>query len=36
MIKKDKNVKTVKTVLWKYVISDLNDVEIVGTFYEKE
>ena len=31
MIKKVKN-----TVLWTYVISDLNDEEIVGAFYEKE
>ena len=31
MIKKVKN-----TVLWIYVICDLNDEKIVGTFYEKE
>ena len=31
MIKKVKN-----TVLWIYVISDLNVGKIVGTFYEKE
>ena len=31
MIKKVKN-----TVLLTYFISDLNDEEIVGTFYEKE
>ena len=31
MIKKAKN-----TVPWKYVISDLNGEEILGTFYEKE
>ena len=31
MIKKIKN-----TVLWTYVISDLNGEEIVGAFYEKE
>ena len=31
MIKKVKN-----TVPWTYVISDLKDEEIVGTFYEKE
>ena len=31
MIKKVKN-----TVPWTYVISDLRDKEIVGTFYEKE
>ena len=31
MIKKVKN-----TVLWTYVISDLNGEEIVGTIYEKE
>ena len=31
VIKKVKN-----TVLWTYVISDLNREEIVGTFYEKE
>ena len=31
MIKKVKN-----TVLWTYVINNLNDKEIVGTFYEKE
>ena len=24
------------TVLWTYVISDLKDEELVGTFYEKE
>ena len=29
-----KNVKNI--VPWRYVISDLNDEEIVGTFYEKE
>ena len=30
-------VKEVKNyVLWKYVISDLNDEEIVGMFYKKE
>ena len=29
-----KNVKN--TVLWAYVINDLNGEEIVGTFYEKE
>ena len=28
--------KIKNTVLWTYVISDLNDEEIVGTFYEKE
>ena len=31
VIKKVKN-----TVPWRYVISDLNDKETVGTFYEKE
>ena len=31
MIKEVKN-----TVLWTYVISDLNDKETTGTFYEKE
>ena len=31
VIKKVKN-----TVLWTYVINDLNDEEIIGTFYEKE
>ena len=31
VIKKVKN-----TVLWTYVISDLKDEEIAGTFYEKE
>ena len=31
MVNKIKN-----TVPWTYVISDLNDEEIVGTFYEKE
>ena len=31
MIKKVKN-----TVLWTYVINDLNNNEIIGTFYEKE
>ena len=31
MIKKVKN-----KVPWTYVISDLNGVEIIGTFYEKE
>ena len=31
MVKKIKN-----TVPWAYVISDLNDKEMVGTFYEKE
>ena len=31
VIKKVKN-----TLLWTYVISDLNREEIVGTFYEKE
>ena len=31
MIKKVKN-----TVLWTYVINDLNGEEIIGTFYEKE
>ena len=31
MIKKVKN-----TVPWTYVINDLNDEEIIGTFYEKE
>ena len=30
MIKKVKN-----TVLWAYVISDLNGEEIVGTYYQK-
>ena len=29
-----KNVK--KTVLWTYLISDLKDKEIVGTFYKRE
>ena len=29
-----KNVKN--TVPWTYVINDLNDDEIIGTFYEKE
>ena len=24
------------TVPWSYVINDLNDEEIIGTFYEKE
>ena len=28
--------KIKKTVSWKYVISDLNGEEIVGSFYEKE
>ena len=28
--------KIKNTVLWTYVISDLNGEEIVGTFYEKE
>ena len=28
--------KIKNTVLWTYVISDRNDEEIVGTFYEKE
>ena len=28
--------KVENTVLWTYVISDLNGKEIVGTFYEKE
>ena len=31
MIKKVKN-----TVLWTYIISDLNGEELIGTFYEKE
>ena len=31
MIKKVKN-----TVLWTYVINDLNEEEIVKTFYQKE
>ena len=31
MINKVKN-----TVPWTYVISDLNDNEIIGTFYERE
>ena len=31
VIKKIKN-----TVPWTYVINDLNDEEIIGTFYEKE
>ena len=31
VIKKIKN-----TILWTYVINDLNDEEIIGTFYEKE
>ena len=31
VIKKVKN-----TVPWRYVINDLNDNEIIGTFYEKE
>ena len=31
MIKEVKN-----TVLWVYVINDLNGEEIIGTFYEKE
>ena len=31
VIKKVKN-----TVSWTYVINDLNDEEITGTFYEKE
>ena len=30
-IKKVKNI-----VLWEYVINDLNEEEIVGTFHEKE
>ena len=34
MIKKVK--KNWKTVPWIYVISDLNEEEIVGTLYEKE
>ena len=30
-------IKSVKnTVQWTYVINDLNDNEIIGTFYEKE
>ena len=28
--------KVTNTVLWTYVISDLNDNEIIVTFYEKE
>ena len=28
--------KIKNTVLWKYVINDLNGEEIIGTFYEKE
>ena len=28
--------KVKKTVSWRYVIEDLNGVEIVGSFYEKE
>ena len=28
--------KTKNAVPWKYIISDLKDEEIVGTFYEKE
>ena len=28
--------KTRNTVLWTYVINDLNGEEITGTFYEKE
>ena len=28
--------KVKKTVLWTYVINDLNGKEIIGTFYEKE
>ena len=28
--------KTKNTVLWTYVINDLNGEEITGTFYEKE
>ena len=31
VIKKIKN-----TVPWTYIINDLNDKEIIGTFYEKE
>ena len=31
VVKKIKN-----TVPWTYVVSDLNDEEIVGSFYEKE
>ena len=31
VIKKIKN-----TVPWTYIINDLNDEEIIGTFYEKE
>ena len=31
MIKKVK-----KTILWTYVIKDLNGEEVVGTFYKKE
>ena len=31
VIKKVKN-----TVQWTYVINDLNDEQIIGTFYEKE
>ena len=31
MIKRVKN-----TVLWTYVVSDLNEEELVGTFYKKE
>ena len=28
--------KIKNTVLWTYIINDLNDEEIIGTFYEKE
>ena len=28
--------KVKNTVPWTYVINDLNDEEIIGTFYEKE
>ena len=29
-------IKVKNTVLWTYIISDLNDEEIVGTFYKNE
>ena len=28
--------KIKNTVPWKYIINDLNDEEIIGTFYENE
>ena len=37
MVRRNFLIKKVKnTVSWAYVINDLNDNEIIGTFYQKE